>query len=134
MNVLCQCNMPIYIIAIFQWFGIISEARGRCPSSGYSDWRFIPYGQKLQDENNRKSKGGGWADHIFLIHESVQLPDHASVKKHFGSQGGMPRYLQASLVDSILAKKCLSTHGSDLGWPQPAIAWSRAQVPSQRLG
>ena len=28
---------------------------------------------------------------------------------------------------------CASHSGSDLGWPQPATAWSGAWVPSQRL-
>ena len=85
---------------------------------------------KMRIRENLREEARPCPDHIFLIHESVQLPDHAGAKKHLGSQGRVmqtnARLPTGSLVDSILAKRCLSIHGSDLGWPQPAIAWSRA--------
>ena len=36
-----------------------------------------------------KKEAGPCPDHIFLIHESGQPPDHAGAKKHLGSQRGV---------------------------------------------
>ena len=60
------------------------------PPPRHSDWRFIPCGLKLQDEDSRITERGGWAlprTHVSLS-ESGDLPTYTWAERLPGSQKG----------------------------------------------
>ena len=82
-----------------------------------SDWRLISCRSKLLEENSRAIEGGSWSclDHTFLILE-VRRPLwlHVHRKAPWRSKEEWCQeifYPYAFVVGSILAKRCVCTHG-----------------------
>ena len=76
----------------------------------------------LMDRNSRtriagyvREEAGPWPDDTFLFLKSEDLPDHTCTERLLGGQREvMPRdvpYPYAFSVKSILAKRCVCTHG-----------------------
>ena len=83
---------------------------------------------KLQDENSRTIKGGGWA--LPRPHISHSWSQETSSTIH--TQGLMHRCPQAFAVGSILAKKCTCTHGTILRYVKYGLWTRQIKMISQR--
>ena len=97
------------------------EAGGRWAPAGKSNWGFIPCGLKLQDKNNRTIKRGGWAlfrPHISFLEVRRPPPPHRHRKSPRRAKGEELCqeifYPDTFSVESILAKRCVCTHGKTL--------------------
>ena len=83
-----------------------------------SNARFVLFGQKLQEESSRIIRGGGWAlsrPHISHSPKSGDLPSHTGTERLLAGKSGEHclemLYPDTSALRSILAKRCVCTHG-----------------------
>ena len=107
--------------------------------SGKSNWRFIPYGLKLQNEKSRIIEGGGWAlprPHISYCPNQETSPTTHTWKRLLGDQRGfMSRdtpYSDAFSLKSILTKRCVCTHWRILRYAKYELRTRQIKMIGQR--